>query len=248
MLCATALVGGCTQATPSTGGSAQAGLSQSISADAKASDDHAVMAPADMPSDGPPASEAQVALANHLDSPASPVTRETRQVAKPVVGGSAATVPPVLLSAGHSKLCTVNVGDVIPTMELPKLGGGRATLDSLAGQTATVVLFWTNDAWMSATALGDLGRIAGNDNVSLVGIAVGLSADVAKPILDKAKANFPQLLDQQGTGVVQVGENALPRIYVLDGQRRIAWFDIEYSEATRREVHLALEALTGAAR
>ena len=37
----------------------------------------------------------------------------------------------------------------------------------------------------------------------------------------------------------------LPRIYVLDAQRRIAWFDIEYSEATRRELQQTLAALAG---
>lgn len=180
-------------------------------------------------------------------SPAVDGPRETRVVAKPIVSEYSAKVPPVLLSAGHSKLCKVNVGDVIPAIELPKLGGASATLESLGGQKATVVLFWSSDPWMSATALGDLARLRGREGVSVVGIGVGVKADAAAQIIATAKAQFPHLLDEQGTALAQVGVDSLPRIYVLDGQRRIAWFDIEYSEATRRELQQTLAALTGGA-
>ena len=256
MLCVSAIVGGCTQSSspPGARSPAQADRSSAPVVDVEspgenqgAGDEVAVTPAADTSPDGLPALGSPDSSGGQAEPPASSAPRETRQVAKPVVADNAAGVPPVLLSAGHSKLCRVNVGDVIPTIELPQLGGGNATLESLAGQKATVVLFWTDDAWMSSTALGDVARLAGGEGVSLVGIAVGLPADAAKPILDQAKATFPQLLDEQGTGFAQVGENALPRLYVLDDQRRIAWFDIEYSEATRREVRQALAALTGGA-
>jgi peroxiredoxin len=141
----------------------------------------------------------------------------------------------------------VNVGDVIPTIELPQQSGGAATLDSLAGARGPVVLFWTNDLWMSAMALRDLARIAAPDGVAFVGIAVGVHADAAQKRLADAGAKFPQLVDAEGTAFAQVGELALPRIYVLDAQRRIAWFDIEYSEATYRELLQTLATLNGGA-
>jgi hypothetical protein len=82
------------------------------------------------------------------------------------------------------------------------------------------------------------------EGVALVGIAVGMKADAAQGAAAKANAKYPQLIDEQSTALAQVGENALPRVYVLDAERRIAWFDIEYSEATRRELEQTLAALT----
>jgi peroxiredoxin len=179
-------------------------------------------------------------------TPSDDAQPQTREVAKPVVGEYAANVPAVLLSAAHSKLCKVNVGDAFPAFELPKLDGGSASLESLLGAKATVVVFWTNDRWMSKTALQDLAQVTG-DGVSIVGVTVGVKGDVAEKLVADSGAKVPQLLDEQGTAFDQVGTGALPRLYVLDGDRRIAWFDIEYSEATRRELKQTLAALTEAA-
>jgi hypothetical protein len=143
------------------------------------------------------------------------------------------------------------VGDVLPTIELQTLDGGAANLESLAGSKATVILFWTTDSWMSQTALGDLQReIAGRgpaSGVGVVGIAVRAAGDAAQQALAAAGAQFPQLVDAQGSAFAKIGDDALPRVYVLDAQRRIAWFDIEYSESTRRELHETLAALTAPA-
>ena len=176
-------------------------------------------------------------------APADDAQPQTREVAKPVVGEYAANVPAVLLSAAHSKLCKVNVGDVFPAIELPKLDGGRENFDSLLGAKATIVVFWTDDRWMSKTALQDLAQAAG-DGVSIVGIAAGVNGEAAEKMYADSGAKFPQLLDDRGTAFAQVGTGALPRLYVLDGDRRITWFDIEYSEATRRELKQTLAALT----
>jgi peroxiredoxin len=179
----------------------------------------------------------------------APTGRETREAAKPVIAEYAKGVPPVLLSDGHAKLSTIQVGGSLPAIELPKLGGGNANLESLAGSKATVVLFWTNDVWMSRMALGDLQRdVAANyppADVAVVGVAVGASDDVMAKALELSGAKFPQLVDAQGQAASQLGENALPRVYVLDRERRVAWFDIEYSESSRREIGQTLAALAG---
>lgn len=168
---------------------------------------------------------------------------QARTAAKPVVSEYAKNVPPVLLSSGHAKLCKVNVGDAFPAIELPQLSGGTTTLESLAGARATVVAFWTADQWMSRSALRDLAR-AGGEGVAIVGVAEGPDAAAAQKTVAESGARFPQLSDPDGAALAQVGESALPRVYVLDSQRRIAWFDIEYSEATRRELLQTLSALT----
>ena len=48
-----------------------------------------------------------------------------------------------------------------------------------------------------------------------------------------------------GAALAQIGSVALPRLYVLDPTGNIVWFDIEYSESTRRELAQTLRVLTG---
>lgn len=154
-------------------------------------------------------------------------------------------VPPVLLTEGHRKLCTVGVGDELPAIELQKLGGGEASTAALAGKQATVVLFWTPGHWMSRVALADVTKdVAAKmpEQVAVVGIAIGDAAKI-KTSVERAKAGFTQLVDPQGESLSKVGVGSLPRVYVLDSSGRIAWFDIEYSEATRRELAATLAAL-----
>lgn len=170
----------------------------------------------------------------------------TAQQAKPAAAPSAKGVPPVLLSAGHRALCKVGVGDQFPIGELPKLGGGQTSLQQLAGKKATVVCFWAPDRWMARAALKDLNvvsRAQAAKGIVVVGVIVGEAGEAAQAELKQAGAAFDQLIDADGTALAQVGRNALPRIYVLDAQGRIAWFDVEYSEATRRELRQTLAAL-----
>lgn len=159
---------------------------------------------------------------------------------------SAKGVPPVLLSAGHKALCKVSVGDAFPALELPKLDGGQANLQQLAGKKATVVCFWSPDRWMSRSALKDLESLSqrlAKSGVAIVGVTVGQNVDAAHAELKTAGATFTQLVDADAAALNQVGANSLPRIYVLDPQGRIVWFDIEYSESTRRELRQTLAAL-----
>jgi hypothetical protein len=166
-----------------------------------------------------------------------------RAAAKPVVAG----VPPVLLTPSETGLCKLGVGDMLPAIELPKKGGGDGKLADLAGERATVVLFWTPDSWMARTALADLerdvARNAESRGVSVVGVIVGGSANDVQAHLVESGARFAQLIDLEGKSLAECGSATLPRIYVLAPDKTIAWFDIEYSETTRRELQATLAAL-----
>lgn len=168
---------------------------------------------------------------------------------KPVIGEYAAGIPPVLLTAEHAALCKLKVGDPFPALELPKLEGGNAKLESLAGKKATVVIIWSPEGWMNRVALADIAKDVTQQEIAagaaVIGVAVG-QAEAVQAAATKAGAKFPQLVDADGAAFGQVGSGSLPRIFVLDSQRRIAWFDIEYSEATRRELRQTLNALSTA--
>ncbi len=157
-------------------------------------------------------------------------------------------IPPVLMTKLESSLCGLKVGDTLPAIELKQLGGPERELSKLYGTKATVVAFWRSDRRMTRSLLADLGPDVGekfsNEGVNLVGIAVNEPADEALADLQKAGARFPNLLDADGKAFAQVGRDKLPRVYLVDPQGRILWFDIEYSLATRRELNQALRAVT----
>jgi peroxiredoxin len=163
--------------------------------------------------------------------------------------GEPATIPPVLLTDAHKSLCLVGVGDPLPEMELQQLGGRRSKLADLYGKKATVVVFWKSDRRMTLTELADLGPDVvepfQGEGVAVVGVAVGESANQARSIVRQTGAKFPNLLDTDGAAFAKVGSDKLPRTYLLDPSGKILWFDIEYSQSTRRELAQSLEAVAG---
>jgi peroxiredoxin len=155
-----------------------------------------------------------------------------------------------MLSMREDALCKLKVGQSMPAIELPKLeGGGKAKLSGLLGKKATVVVFWKDDHRMTAEELADLGPDVverfGKQGVEVVGIAVDAKPETAKETLNKAGATFTTLLDADGKAFAQVGKEALPRTFVVDPAGKIAWFDISYTLATRRELRQTLRALAG---
>lgn len=179
-------------------------------------------------------------------SPAGPQTRTAfyRADEKP------ASIPKVQLSKGDVALCRVKVGDKMPAIALPKVdGSGEVKLSELLGKKATVVVFWKGDRRMEMQLLADIGPDVvepfAKSDVTVVGISINEKAASAKAALDRAGASFPNLLDTDGKAFGQVGSGKLPRIYALDPSGKILWFDIEYSLATRRELHQTLRAVVG---
>jgi peroxiredoxin len=164
--------------------------------------------------------------------------------------GKPATMPHVLMSKQDEAACKVKVGDAMPAIELPKLGETNKTkLAELFGKNATVVVFWKGDRRMSQQQLADIRadivESFQNQGVAVVGVTVDESAQNAEAAVKKSGANFPNLHDAGGKAFAQIGSGRFPRTYVLDPSGKIVWFDIEYSLATRRELHQALEAITG---
>jgi peroxiredoxin len=190
------------------------------------------------------------ATAPTAKSPASAQKNQPKKrvTAKPVVAEYSANVPKVLLTAEHAALCKARVGDVFPGFELPQIGSGPTKISTFAGSKATVILFWTPTHWMSRAALTDIAKDvsakARDSTIGVIGVAESPTAEAAQEVMTQAGAKFAQLLDAEGSGLAQVGADALPRVYVLDSSQKISWFDIEYSEATRRELQQTLAALT----
>jgi peroxiredoxin len=144
-------------------------------------------------------------------------------------------------------MCRIKVGDAMPAISLNQLGGRPTQLAALYGKSATVVAFWNANRRMTHTLLSDLGpdvaATFGDRGVAVVGIAVEHTPEAARPVVEKAEARFTTLLDPDGRAFAQVGNTKLPRVYLLDSQGKVLWFDIDYSLAARRELNQALRAV-----
>ncbi len=188
-------------------------------------------------------------IVDHLKESADLTEPKPHVVHKEVTEEMAAEIPKVFLSTSHSAMCRVRVGDEMPEISLSQMKGGEVSLKSLHGEQATVVLFWRPDRWMSHMALADLERevasSAEHGTVAVVGIAVETPTEKVAKEAKAAGATFPQLVDSDATAFAKVGMVMLPRVYVLDSTGKIVWFDIEYSESTRRELKQTLAVLAG---
>ena len=155
----------------------------------------------------------------------------------------------MLLSKHHAEMCKVKVGDAMPELRLPDISGKEADLAALKGEKATVVLFWSPGQLASLEALSDLGYDVATpyagQGVKVVAIATGLKAQEAGKHASDAEVTYPVLVDADGTAFAQVGHGKLPRLFVLDHDGKILWFDIEYSRSTRRDLKQSLKAILG---
>lgn len=159
-------------------------------------------------------------------------------------------IPEVVLSEQHAKLVRVRAGDPLPSLSLPTAvapDSEPTPLTELYGAQATVVLFWKGDGYMAKTALRDLAvdvvEPLAQRGVRVAAVAVETPPRVASELTAALGYDGPVLLDADGSAFWQVGSQRLPQIFVLDAQGQIAWFDIEYSQATRRELRQTLSVL-----
>lgn len=167
-------------------------------------------------------------------------------------------VPKVLLSTQHAEMSKVKVGDTFPDLALPtpEQGGEPTPMASQFGTEATVVAVLGGDGPMAKSMLRDLsfdinkpyapaGAALQRSKVVTIAIASGLSPDEAKQLAKKAEYKGLLLLDPKGEAVASLGSGRMPRVYVLNTEGEVVWFDIEHSLSTRREMKQAVRVLAG---
>jgi hypothetical protein len=166
-------------------------------------------------------------------------------------------VPTAEFSDQHQEMIEVGVGAEFPELSLPPAAqpsDEAQVLSAQYGAKATVVAVVTGESAMAKTLLRDLQYDVAQQypvdqgqppQVATLAIATGTKPGVALEQATKAKYDGPLLLDEQQTAFEQLGSGRLPRVYVLNAQGQIVWFDIEYSLSTRRELKQAVRALAG---
>jgi len=158
-------------------------------------------------------------------------------------------MPEVKMPDKLLQTCLVKVGDAMPEAELADLPGKPHSLRSLAGKNLTVVLFWSSDNMYAVQAVEyvqlDVAEPFGPKGVQLVGINVKDSPDDARKVVEEAGAKYVNLLDPEGAYFAKVATEKLPRVYLLDASGKVLWFDIEYSNTTRRDLERAIKFVLG---
>jgi peroxiredoxin len=156
-------------------------------------------------------------------------------------------MPNVALSDQHSKSCPIKVGQDFPNLTLTDQAGKSLELNKARGRYTLVVL-WSASVPSAVEEFGDLDAYAYQPykNVGLNVVAVHTPAGkTQKPteVLQKVKPAFTTLNDTNGELWEKLGKGSLPRTFLLDGQGKVLWFDIEYSRETRRQLQQALQSV-----
>jgi peroxiredoxin len=179
-------------------------------------------------------------------APSEPAVLPSAKAAVPLsdLDGAAVAMPAVVMSNAHAASCLVAVGDAMPDFEMTDLAGNAQSLHKLLGEKLTVVAFWNGRRPTALEELADMQPAVcdryGANGVSVVGVNTGDDPQLARELAEQAGARFTNLSDRDGTALRQVGSGPAPRIYLLDAQGKIVWFDIEYSRTSRRDLAQAI--------
>ncbi len=149
-------------------------------------------------------------------------------------------LPAVLMSSNHKEMCQVGVGEPLPTLNLRTRAGQAMQFDQLRGEKGTVIALHGNGGWMTDTLLADLGPEVA-DLYSSEGIRV---VTVSTNSVAQTPDGITALRISQQEAEKTLGSGRMPRVYVLDADGKIVWFDIEYSLSTRRELQQVVKSLT----
>ena len=175
--------------------------------------------------------------------------------AKPEQPPPPPTIPKVELSNEIRAACLVGAGDTMPRAELPSPDGKMHALESMAGQKLTVVCIWSigttgRSKIVSEGVFEDLTNTVADPfakkDVRVIGICVGDPPEIVQEQAAKVRATFPVLLDPKGAYFAKLAKDKrMPRTYLLDGNGRILWFDVEFSNASRRDLIQGIRVALG---
>lgn len=184
-----------------------------------------------------------------------PNPKPTIVKAKPEQPPPPPTIPKVALSGEIRAACLVATGDTMPGAELTGLDGKTHALESLGGRKLTVVCLWTlgttrRSQLVSKGVLQDLSNDVAKPfaekGVRVVAIDVGDTPQAVAEQVARAGATFPVLLDPKGTYFARLAKDRrMPRTYLISNDGRILWFDVEYSNTSRRELLQGIRVALG---
>lgn len=170
----------------------------------------------------------------------------------PLEAANPASLPEVVMAASDRNACKVFVGDPFPDFELHDIGGqAHSGADARGGKGTVIVFFQLGDNPFSRLRAENLlldiqsdiaSKYAANE-ITAVAIHAGEAPPQLSEVLTNAEATFPVLVDADGSLLTQLTTKKPPCVFVLDGDGKVAWMDIEYGPAVRKQLLQAVQAL-----
>jgi hypothetical protein len=200
---------------------------------------------------GNDAAPADVAEAPAADSAANttPATDDGERVATPIPPPGA--LPTIAFTAAHRATCKLFVGDTLPSLDGTTDITGTLPLPIPKNTRYSVYAFVQPGDAETLELMSDLGPLLtqkyGSRGVNAVVVFVGEPDEAAKSFAQEHKNDFATIVSSDGAELSKITDNPqglMPRIFLIDSEWRILWFDIEYSRTTRRDLDAALRYLT----
>ncbi len=159
------------------------------------------------------------------------------------------TIPKVILPESLAATCLVKAGDPMPQGQLLDLEGQGKPIQGFFGEKLTVVFFWSARSMYAPGALEHLSKEVagpfGEKGVRVVTVNEGDTPQAVLQMIETLPTPLPSLMDPDGQYFAQVAKDRPLRPYLLDSQGKILWFDIEYSESTRRDLIQSIRVALG---
>ena len=203
-----------------------------------------------------PSQAEHAAVADHGTPAVAPPQEATPSPAVsqklPLDAADPPALPEVVMAASDRNACKVFVGDRFPAFDLNDLSGQPHSAQGSLGSKGTVVVFFKlgDDAVSRLRAenllfdiQSDVASKYASDEVAVLGIHAGEATPQLGEVLKNAEVTFPVLVDANHTLLSQLTAKRPPCLYVLDGEGKVAWMDIEYGPAVRKQLSRAVQAL-----
>lgn len=162
-------------------------------------------------------------------------------------------LPDVVMAESDRNACKVFVGDPFPDFELNDIGGqAHSGVASRGGKGTVIVFFQLGDDTVSRLRAenllldiqSDIASKYAADEIAALAIHAGEAPPHLGEILKNAEVTFPVLVDADDALLTQLTTKKPPCLYLLDGEGNVAWMDIEYGPAVRKQLVQAVQALT----
>ncbi len=180
-------------------------------------------------------------------TPSPPVSQKP-----PVDAADPSALPEVVMAASDRSACKVFVGDRFPAFDLNDLGGQpHSAQGSLGGKGTVVVFFQLGDDAVSRLRAenllfdiqSDVASKYAAEDIAVLAIHAGEVGPQSSDVLKQAEMTFPILVDANNVLLPQLTAKKPPCLYLLDGEGKVAWMDIEYGPAVRKQLSRAVQAL-----
>jgi hypothetical protein len=163
------------------------------------------------------------------------------------------SIPKVYLTEEQRKSSLLGVGDLLPEATLADLSGKTLSIRGQFGKHMTALVFLRAgglvDSMRSKELLQDLDRdviaAQGKKGVAVIAVDVRDPPETVKSLVQEARVSYPVLLDTDGAYFAKVATGVLPRLYALDPEGKVLWFDLEYSTTTRYSLKQTIFSVLG---